>query len=44
MSQNPEQYNQSSQQAPSYSQAPGQPSNGYVVSYKGDQNMEMLSR
>ena len=31
---NPEQYNQYSQQAPSYSQAPGQQPNGYVaVSY-----------
>ena len=28
---NPEQYNQYSQQAPSYSQAPGQQPNGYVV-------------
>ena len=43
MSQNPEQYNQYSQQAPSYSQAPGQPSNGYVVSSKDDQNMAMLA-
>ena len=41
MSQNPEQYNQYSQQAPSYSQAPGQP-NGYVVS-SDDQNMAMLA-
>ena len=39
---NPEQYNQYSQQAPSYSQAPGQP-NGYVVSSKDDQNMAMLA-
>ena len=39
---NPEQYNQYSQQAPSYSQAPGQ-SNGYVVSSKDDQNMAMLT-
>ncbi len=43
MSQNPEQYNQYSQQAPSYSQAPGQHSNGYVVSSKDDQNMAMLA-
>lgn len=43
MSQNPEQYNQYSQQAPSYSQAPGQQSNGYVVSSKDDQNMAMLA-
>ena len=42
MSQNPEQYNQYSQQAPSYSQAPGQP-NGYVISSKDDQNMAMLA-
>lgn len=42
MSQHPEQYNQYSQQAPSYSQAPGQP-NGYVVSSKDDQNMAMLT-
>ena len=42
MSQHPEQYNQYSQQAPSYSQAPGQP-NGYVVSSKDDQNMAMLA-
>ena len=42
MSQHPEQYNQYSQQAPSYSQAPGQ-SNGYVVSSKDDQNMAMLT-
>lgn len=42
MSQNPEQYNQYSQQAPSYSQAPDQP-NGYVVSSKDDQNMAMLT-
>ena len=40
---NPEQYNQYSQQAPSYSQAPGQPSNGYMVSSKDDQNMAMLA-
>ena len=40
---NPEQYNQYSQQAPSYSQAPGQHSNGYVVSSKDDQNMAMLA-
>ena len=39
---NPEQYNQYSQQAPSYSQAPDQP-NGYVVSSKDDQNMAMLT-
>lgn len=39
---NPEQYNQYSQQAPSYSQAPGQP-NGYVVSSKDDQNMAVLA-
>ena len=39
---NPEQYNQYSQQAPSYSQAPGQP-NGYVISSKDDQNMAMLA-
>lgn len=39
---NPEQYNQYYQQAPSYSQAPGQP-NGYVVSSKDDQNMAMLA-
>ena len=43
MSQNPEQYNQYSQQAPFYSQAPGQHSNGYVVSSKDDQNMAMLA-
>ena len=43
MSQNPEQYNQYSQQAPSYSQAPGQQPNGYVVSSKDDQNMAMLA-
>lgn len=42
MSQNPEQYNQYSQQAPSYSQAPGQP-NGFVISSKDDQNMAMLA-
>ena len=42
MSQHPEQYNQYSQQAPSYSQAPDQP-NGYVVSSKDDQNMAMLT-
>ena len=42
MSQHPEQYNQYSQQAPSYSQAPDQP-NGYVVSSKNDQNMAMLT-
>ena len=42
MSQHPEQYNQYSQQAPSYSQAPGQP-NGYVVSSKDDQNMALLT-
>ena len=40
---NPEQYNQYSQQAPSYSQAPGQQPNGYVVSSKDDQNMAMLA-
>lgn len=44
---NPEQYNQYSQQAPSYSQAPGQQpngySNGYMVSSKDDQNMAMLA-
>ena len=43
MSQNPEQYNQYSQQAPSYSQAPGQQPNGYMVSSKDDQNMAMLA-
>lgn len=49
MSQNPEQYNQYSQQAPSYSQAPaysqtpGQQPNGYVVSSKDDQNMAVLA-
>ena len=42
MSQHPEQYNQYSQQAPSYSQAPDQP-NGYVVFSKDDQNMAMLT-
>ena len=36
MSQNP-------QQAPSYSQAPGQQPNGYMVSSKDDQNMAMLA-
>ena len=41
---NPEQYNQYSQQAPSYSQAPGQQPNGYVVSSKDDQNMAMLAQ
>lgn len=40
---NPEQYNQYSQQAPSYSQAPGQQPNGYMVSSKDDQNMAMLA-
>ena len=40
---NPEQYNQYSQQAPSYSQAPGQQPNGYVVSSKDDQNMAILA-
>ena len=40
---NPEQYNQYSQQAPSYSQAPGQHPNGYVVSSKDDQNMAILA-
>ena len=40
---NPEQYNQYSQQAPSYSQAPGQQPNGYMVTSKDDQNMAMLA-
>ncbi len=40
---NPEQYNQYSQQAPSYSQAPGQQPDGFVISSKDDQNMAMLA-
>lgn len=40
---NPEQYNQYSQKAPSYSQASGLQSYGYVAASKDDQNMAMLA-